>query len=176
MTSRGILYLVVGASGAGKDTLISHAIRHRPDIVVMPRAVTRQAEARGNIEVTTEEFTLMRYRDEFSLSWDAHGLHYGVPKSIEEKLTSGQAVILNGSRSIVEEAREKFSPLRIIHITAPIDILTRRLYDRGREDDQSIDHRLGRSGRALPQGPDVITIDNSGSVEDGVAAFLEALA
>ena len=82
---------------------------------------------------------------------------------------------MNGSRSVVNEARAEFSPIRIIHVVAPLDVLSRRLRDRGREDEDEIDHRIGRSARLAPRGPDVVTIDNSGSVEDGVAAFLAAL-
>jgi len=141
----------------------------------MPRSVTRPASDDGNVEVSIEEFTELKRANQFALSWDAHGLHYGISRDLEEKLASGQSVIVNGSRSIVDDARETFSPLRIIHVNAPLDVLSRRLRNRAREDEFDIDRRIGRSSRAAPKGPDVFNIDNSGSVEEGVAAFLAAI-
>lgn len=175
MTLRGTLFLVVGPSGAGKDTLISEASSKCPDIIVMTRSVTRPTTDDANREISIDEFSELKRANYFALSWDAHGLHYGITRELEEMLASGQSVIVNGSRSIVEEAREKFSPLRIIHVTAPLDILSRRLRQRGREDEFDIDRRIGRSSRGTPKGPDVVTIDNSKSVEEGLAAFIEAI-
>ncbi len=175
MKLRGTLFLVVGPSGAGKDTLIAEASSKRPDILVMPRSVTRPATDEINIEVSFDEFSKLKRANHFALSWDAHGLHYGVARELEDLLASGQSVIVNGSRSIVDEAREKFSPMRIIHVVAPLDLLSRRLRQRGREDEFDIDRRIGRSSRAAPKGPDVITIDNSKTVEEGLASFMEAL-
>lgn len=175
MTSRGTMFLIVGPSGAGKDTLIAAAQNARPDLFIAPRHITRPATNGEHIEIDPEEFSEMKRLSRFLLNWDAHGLRYGISKDVEAELEAGKSVIVNGSRSVVNEARAEFSPIRIIHVVAPLDVLSRRLRDRGREDEDEIDHRIGRSARLAPRGPDVVTIDNSGSVEDGVAAFLAAL-
>jgi len=169
------MYLIVGPSGGGKDTLISAALSARPDLIVAPRYITRPATDGEHIEISPQEFAELKRLGRFSLTWDAHGQRYGISRDIDELLESGKPVIVKGSRSIVQDARADFSPLRIIHIVAPLDMLARRLRDRGREDEDEIDHRIGRSGRLAPRGHDVVTVDNTGSVEDGVAALLAAL-
>ena len=172
---RGTLFLVVGPSGAGKDTLIDATCRQRSDLYLMPRTVTRPAPDGEHIEVSTEEFSALKRSYGFALSWDANGVRYGIAREIEDRLEGGQSVILNGSRSIVAEARDRFQPLRIIHVIARLDVLSRRLRERGREDAQAIEDRLGRADREAPRGADVVTVDNSDTIEDGLAAFLEAL-
>lgn len=172
---KGTLFFVVGPSGAGKDSLISAACSERPGLLAMPRTITRPASNGEHIEVSPQEFAEMKRNGQFSLNWDAHGVRYGISKDLKDHLDAGISVIVNGSRGIVDDVRTDFSPIRIIHIVAPLDVLARRLRNRGREDEDEIDHRLGRSARLAPRGPDVVTIDNSGSLEDGVAAFLAAL-
>lgn len=172
---RGTLFLVVGPSGAGKDTLIEEACRRNPQIFLMPRIVTRRTAQDSDPTVSPEEFATLKRDHAFSLSWDANGIRYGIERDLEERLKAGQSVLLNGSRTIVSEARARFEPIRIIHVTARFDILSRRLRQRGREDADAIENRLGRAERDAPHGPDVITVDNSGALADGITAFLAAL-
>ncbi len=175
VTARGTLYLVVGPSGAGKDSLISAAAQHRADLWVAPRMITREPVDNEHIEISAEEFNDLKRQGHFLLNWDAHGLRYGISRDLLDKLEAGQSIIVNGSRSIVQEAREDLAPVKIIHVVAPVDQLTRRLRERGREDEYEIENRIGRSARLAPRGPDVITVDNSGTLEEGVTAFLAAL-
>lgn len=173
--ARGTLYFVVGPSGVGKDTLIEKACLQRPGLYKMPRTITRDAPNNEHIPITSEEFSEQKRAFGFILTWDAHGLRYGVTRDLEERLSAGQSVILNGSRGIVQDVRAKFEPLRIIHVVARLDVLARRLHERGREDEDEIALRLGGAERASPRGADVITVDNSDSLEDSLAAFLAAL-
>ncbi len=173
---RGTLFLVVGPSGAGKDSLICEACRKRPDLYLMPRTITRPAEADEHTAVSEEKFAELKRDYAFSLSWDANGLRYGISRDMEARLEAGQSVIVNGSRSIVGDVLEKFDPTRVIYVTARLDVLSRRLRDRGRESGDEIDIRMARAGRSVPVGPDVIKIDNSDSFDESLAVFLEALA
>ncbi len=172
---QGTLFLVVGPSGAGKDTLIEAACRERTDLILARRLITRPAASDEHIPISLDEFSRRKRANSFILSWDAHGHRYGVLREIEERLASGKSVILNGSRSIVDDARRLFNPIRIVHVTARLDALARRLRNRGREDPDAIDRRLGRADRAAPTGADVVTIDNSGSLDDGISQFLDAV-
>ena len=172
---RGTLFLVVGPSGAGKDALIAEACLRRPALYLMPKTITRPAEADEHIPVTEEEFAKLKRDYAFSLSWDANGFRYGISRDLEARLEAGQSVILNGSRSIVADVLEKFEPARIIYVSARLDVLAQRLRERGRESDEEIELRLARADRAAPKGPSVFAVDNSDSLEDSVAVFLEAL-
>ena len=172
---RGTLFLVVGPSGAGKDTLIASAQLRRPDLYLMPRTITRPAKDNEHIAVSEEEFAALKRSYGFSLSWDANGLRYGVSRDLEARLEAGQSVILNGSRSIVTDVTERFKPSRIIYVHARLDVLAHRLRSRGREDDDEIELRLARAERAAPKGPNVSAVDNSDSLDDSSEAFLAAL-
>ena len=54
---KGLLVVVVGPSGAGKDTLMRAAAEHfegRPDVHFVQRAITRPAEAGGEAFIDGE--------------------------------------------------------------------------------------------------------------------------
>ena len=176
--ARGTLHLVVGPSGAGKDTLIDAARTARPDMDFPRRTITRPETAGGEPHeaATPEGFADRVASGQFALHWRAHDLRYGIPAAIEASLADGRHVLVNVSRSVVEAARTRFAPLRILVVTAPEQVLARRLAGRGRETADDIAARLARAPYALPEGPDVCVIDNGGRVEDSIAAFLAALA
>jgi len=172
---RGTLFLVVGPSGAGKDSLIDRVCLHRPDLYLMPRTITRPAVTNEHVAVSNDEFAKLKRNYAFSLTWDANGLRYGISRDLEGRLADGQSVVLNGSRSIVDDVVERFRPARVIYVSARLDVLANRLRERGRENESEIELRLARAGRGAPKGPDVIAIDNSDSLEDSTTAFLTAL-
>ncbi len=170
----GILILVVGPSGAGKDTLLDAAraaLASDPRIRFVRRAITRPAQAGGEAHepVTEAEF----HRRDFALHWAAHGLLYGIPADIADDLARGVVVVANVSRGVIRQAAAAF-PTRVIEITAPPEILARRLAARGRETAADIAARLSRSA-ALPAGIDSETVWNDTTTEAGIARFLAAL-
>lgn len=168
---------VVGPSGAGKDTLIRAAMADRTDLVLSRRVISRPPapESEDYEGVTEAEFDTRQTSGDFVLHWQAHGLRYGIPASVEDLLAEGTTVLVNLSRGMIEAARAQFDPFRVITVTAPGKVLASRLASRGRESAEDIAARLERADHALPKGPDVWTIDNGGEVEDGIAAFHAAL-
>jgi phosphonate metabolism protein PhnN/1,5-bisphosphokinase (PRPP-forming) len=169
-----MLVLVVGPSGAGKDTVLGGArttlagdARYR----FVRRVITRPADAGGEAHeaVTEAEFGA---RD-FALSWRAHGLRYGIPADISEDLAAGRVVVANVSRGVIAEAARRF-PVRVIGVTAPPEVLAARLTDRGRETAADIAARLARSV-AMPDGVRVETVMNDSTVQVGIARFVAAL-
>lgn len=169
-----MIFAIVGPSGAGKDTLIRGALAARPDLRLVRRVITRPTEAGGeDFEgVSTMEFLRRQADSEFSLHWEAHGLHYGIPK---EQVDGPGDVIFNGSRAALHEAVRVFPDLRVILITAPVAVLADRLAKRGREDINDIRARLSRAEFEMPQGIIYQTVSNDGTPEDGVARLLAAL-
>jgi ribose 1,5-bisphosphokinase len=63
----------------------------------------------------------------------------------------------------------------VLLVTAPAEVLARRLAARGREDAAAIHARLGRAGYPVPPGEDVAVIENGGALDEGVRRFLAAL-
>ncbi len=176
----GTLVLVVGPSGAGKDTVMAGA-RERlagdPRIRFARRSITRPADAGGEDyeAVTPEEFDRREAQGQFALSWRAHGLAYGIPDSIRAHIDKGGIVVANGSRAMLEDARRRFPGLVIVLVTASRDILATRLAARGRETRAEIEERLARGGDFQVEGDDVMVVRNETSVEDGVVRFLDIL-
>lgn len=177
---RGTLFLVVGPSGAGKDTLLAAAKAHLagdPRFHFVRRAITRPAEAGGEDHepLTEAEFAAREAAGAFALSWRAHGLAYGVPADIEDRLAQGVSVVVNVSRGVIDAARRRFQPVRVVLVTAPPSVLAERLAARGREAAADIHRRLLRAGEVRVAGADVATITNVGPVEDGVRRLLAVL-
>jgi ribose 1,5-bisphosphokinase len=171
----GYLVLIVGPSGAGKDTLLNLARTHfaaREDVVFQRRVITRPADTTEDHEPVTEaEFEGL----DFALSWRAHGLRYGIPLDLEAKLAAGKAVIANVSRTIIAGARLRFRTF-VIEITASPDVLAARLAGRGRETATDIAARITRN--VTTARPDSVIVNDGAPAEAGnqLVSILEALA
>jgi phosphonate metabolism protein PhnN/1,5-bisphosphokinase (PRPP-forming) len=176
MVASGILVLVVGPSGAGKDTLMEgarQALAGDPRFVFVRREITRAAEAGGEDHeaLTLDEFAARRAG--YALDWEAHGLSYGIPGSIAEELAAGRVIIANVSRTVIAVAAARFRVL-VLDITASPAVLAARLAARGREDSADQASRLARHVD-LPDGVASVRVVNDGTVEAGVAAVLAVL-
>jgi len=178
--SRGTLYLVVGPSGAGKDSLIDGAkaaMAGKGNCIFPRRYITRPAEAGGedHIPVSQDMFLNLLERGEMLLDWHAHNLRYGVPQAVEKHLRQGRNVVVNVSRTVVDQARAELSPVEILYITVSDDVLAQRLRDRGRESKRDIAKRITRAREYVIEGDDVHIIDNGGTLNDGITSFLQAI-
>lgn len=177
---QGALVLVVGPSGAGKDTLIAAARDALADderFVFVRRVVTRDAvaELEDHETIDREGFEAARGRGEFALDWEAHGFSYALPCSVEEALADGRIVVANVSRRVVPEALGKYARARIVLVTADAAVRARRLAGRGRESAEEVAARLSREGAPVRADVAPAVIDNSGTLEAGIGAFVEAM-
>lgn len=175
-----MLVLIVGPSGAGKDTLLqaaAAALAEDPRFRFARRIVTRPADPEGEQHDTLAEDDFVAERDKgaFALWWRAHGLLYGIPIGIADDLAQGRVVVANVSRALVGEAAGRFPPARVIEVTAPVDVLARRLAARGREDAVDVARRMAR-GIALKLPVEREIVVNDGTVAQGARRLVAALA
>lgn len=178
--TRGTLFLVVGPSGAGKDSLIDgarQAFANDEHYVFPRRYITRPADAGGedHIPVSEDMFETMLERGDMVLEWRAHKLRYGVPVAVAQHLERGRNVILNVSRTVVDEARQNLSPVQVLYITVDDETLAERLRARGRESTADIKRRVERAKEYLITGDDVVMVDNSGALETSISSFVAAI-
>jgi phosphonate metabolism protein PhnN/1,5-bisphosphokinase (PRPP-forming) len=169
-----MIFAIVGPSGAGKDTLIRAALAARPDLTLVRRVITRPTEA-GSEDfegVSPETFAAREAQGDFALTWQAHGLSYGIPR---DQVTGPGDVLFNGSRAALPLAARVFPGLRVILVTAPDVILAARLAARGRETAQDIRQRLARAAFEMPAEIDFQTVVNDASPKIGAQRLLAAL-
>jgi ribose 1,5-bisphosphokinase len=164
----GRLVLVVGPSGAGKDTLIGLArdtCAGEANIVFPRRVVTREASRfEDNTQVSFDDFRRARDQDEFPVHWEGHGRFYALPRSIDDDIRAGRTVIANVSRTVIDAMRRAYADVVVVSITAPSEVLSQRLAARSRSSDGQIEDRLRRVVDDAAAAPDV-TISNVGSAE-----------
>jgi phosphonate metabolism protein PhnN/1,5-bisphosphokinase (PRPP-forming) len=173
-----MLILVVGPSGAGKDTLLDAAkaaLAADRRFRFVRRIVTRPAQAGWEDNEALDEITFRARRDAgaYAVWWQAHGLYYGLPVDILPDLAAGCCIVASVSRVVLTQAAARFD-MRIVEITAPADILAHRLAARGRE---GVAERAERLSRAvpLPEGLPAQRIVNDGTVEQGAGALIALL-
>lgn len=177
----GTLVLVVGPSGAGKDTLIDgarDATQHDPRFFFPVRVITRPEGAGENHQpMSAETFQMQLEAGAFFLTWDAHGLRYGLPIGLHDALLAGRTVVVNASRGIVASARALWPRVRVVEITTTADVLYNRLRARGRENETEIFSRIARATDFNVSDLGLVdTIDNSAAADVGIARFVALLA
>jgi len=146
----GCLILVVGPSGAGKDSLLDAARRHfnaNPAILFPRRIITRAKGAGGeeHIPVTPAVFRNLAAEGAFALHWHAHGLSYGLPMTINPALKNGRHIVANVSRTVLDDARARFRHVAVLSVVADPAVLADRLRGRGRETGDDLAARLARA-------------------------------
>jgi phosphonate metabolism protein PhnN/1,5-bisphosphokinase (PRPP-forming) len=177
---QGTMIVVVGPSGAGKDSLIDFArqrLAGHENISFVRRFITRDADAgsEDHHAVSVAQFEDMRLAGKFAVHWGAHDLHYGIPTDTLDQLASGMTLIVNGSRAALPEFLKAYPAILVITVTADPAIIAERLKNRGRENDQSISKRLARSQQEWSIDCRHVVIDNGGALETAGTEFVKAI-
>lgn len=168
------LFYIIGPSGAGKDALINYLRKHfKPEdgIAFAHRYITRDANAGGenHVALSEKEFLHRQEAGLFSMDWQSHGNYYGIGLEIEGWLGRDINVVVNGSRSYLSEARNRFENLCPILVYVDSDVLRNRLLFRGRESDDEIEQRLAKAKQDesyFVSQNDILRVENNGSLEE----------
>jgi ribose 1,5-bisphosphokinase len=185
LVNPGKLFYLMGASGAGKDSLINYARHHLSDptrFKFVRRQITRPTHSNDNNNddyLSPAEFERQQVAGNFAMSWERNGINYGITSGINSWLKTGAHVIINGSRHHYPTARKTYPDLYAIWITANSTILRQRLQKRGRETPEKINERMQSADRFRPpelNSDDKFSIiENNGPLVEAGEQFLQIL-
>ncbi len=176
---RGRLVLVVGPSGAGKDSILQYAKDRFAgnDAFLFPRRlITRMSDAtEDHVSIDANAFEDLLVQGRLALHWQAHGFRYGIRDEIDSQLELGQIVSVNVSRTILGETAQRYPTAVIVEISASPTIRAARIATRGRE---SAPDATLRSQRTVPVPATTLplhVIENEGDIAEAGAAFCAVL-
>jgi phosphonate metabolism protein PhnN/1,5-bisphosphokinase (PRPP-forming) len=109
MQTNGQLFVVVGPSGSGKDTLLKKVINKIPNSILIKRYITRKKDIKNedHYSISIKNFEDKISKNFFFIYWKAHGFSYGIPFKEIKKIEQGKKVIFNGSRKVLFKIKKK---------------------------------------------------------------------
>ncbi|CAN0654191.1 phosphonate metabolism protein/1,5-bisphosphokinase (PRPP-forming) PhnN [Nitratireductor aquimarinus] len=177
----GVFIAVAGPSGAGKDSVMDYA-RQRlgpqdSDVTFVRRVITREMDGAGEAHdcLTRADFDEAEAKGAFAVSWEANGLKYGLPASVDDIVRDGHVAVANVSRAVIPLLRERYGNVVAVIVTAARDVLAERLSSRGRETREEVLARLERAHAKELTVEGATVIDNSGTLEEAGERFQDVL-
>lgn len=148
--SKGLLIVLSGPSGAGKDTICNKIIEGMKNIKMSVSMTSREprkneVEGKDYYFVTKQEFERAIKNDEFLEYATVHdNQYYGTPKlKLDETINSGTSVILNIDIQGALKVKEKIKEALFIFIMPPsMEVLKERLIKRDTETKDKILERF----------------------------------
>lgn len=158
--TRGLLIVLSGPAGVGKDTLIEQWQLVAPNVRRLITYTTRsqtQKERHGldYYFVSEEEFQRLIAEGAFLEYANVHGNWYGTPlHKMEELREAGRDVVLRIDVQGAMQVRQRFPEAILIFIAPPsLEELERRLRKRGRDTEDAIRLRLENARREMEYVP-----------------------
>ncbi len=169
MKNRGILIVLSGPSGTGKDSILRELKNLRTDFEISVSCTTRKPRV-GEIDGKDYYFLT---KDEFKQKVDAGdmlewatfcGNYYGTPKhELEDRLDAGLNIILeievNGAEQVIRNSSEAVS---IFVLPPSVRVLKERLKNRGLDSEEAIEMRTKEAEReiALAENYDYVVVND----------------
>ena len=180
--SKGKLFIVSGASGVGKSTVLSRVMAARDDLRFSVSATTRaprpgEVDGQSYYFVTKEKFQDMISNNEF-VEYDAHmDNYYGTPEAqLNEKMENG-SVILDIEPNGAFQVRQRRPDATLIFITPPsMEELLNRLVGRGDTSAEQVQVRQARAQWEMEQSAHYDYVVVNDQVETCVAEILKIIA
>ena len=144
--------MITAPSGAGKTSLVKTLVNQNNNLCVSISHTTRpprNSELDGvNYHfINNNEFMEMLSQGQFLESANVYGHYYGTSRTwVDEQLKSGNNVILEIDWQGARQVRDLLSNVCSIYILPPsLEALTKRLKDRGQDDDDTIESRMNEA-------------------------------
>jgi len=149
MTERGLLIVLSGPSGVGKDTVLSLLREQRDDCVLSISATTRdprpgETDGEDYFFITQEEFVRLKNAGDMLECAEYSGNCYATPaRAVERLRAAGKHVILEIEVQGALQVREKCADAVLIFMMPPsMEVLRHRLTGRGTEAKDVVEERM----------------------------------
>ena len=179
--SKGNLFVISGASGVGKTSVLKQVMKVRDDLQFSVSASSRPPRP-GEVDgvnyyfISRDEFQAMIDRNEF-VEYDYHmENYYGTLKSEVLKKTENGNMILDVEPNGALAIREIYPDATLIFVAPPsVDTLEQRIRGRGDTGDDQIKVRLERAAWECAQGEKYDYIVINDVLDDCVEQVLQII-
>ena len=176
------LFVISGASGVGKSTVLTQVMDARKDLRFSVSATTRamrdgEVDGESYYFVSKDKFLDMIDKHEF-LEYDDHmDNYYGTPKGqLEEKLQKGSVILDIEPNGAFNVRKEKDDAVLIFIAPPSLEELERRLRGRGDTSEEQIRIRQARVAWEMEQSKQYDYVVVNDIVERCAAEILEIIA
>ncbi|MBR2671233.1 MAG: guanylate kinase [Oscillospiraceae bacterium] len=159
-SGKGLLVVVSGPSGSGKDTVVHSLISKHPEIRISVSFTTRgmrphEKEGVDYYFLTMEEFNRLLANGDILEYTEYSGNYYGTPRSeVDKRLEAGETVVLVIETNGAQNIKKLFPDAMTVFLMPPsIDILKERLYNRHTETQAQVANRLRIAEKELALAP-----------------------
>lgn len=157
LARRGLMFVLSSPSGAGKTTLTRRLLEEDQEVEMSVSATTRaprpgEVDGVDYIFMSTEDFGIMRNRQEFLESAKVFDNYYGTPqKPVEQALASGKDVLFDidwqGAQQLAQKAREDMVSVFILPpSTAELE---QRLIKRAQDPAEVVARRMSKAAEEM---------------------------
>jgi guanylate kinase len=170
----GLLFVLVGPPGVGKNTLMNAVIARFGDLRQLPTATTRsprpsEQQGREHLFVNHEEFEQMLQANALIESQEVHGEWYGMPKAtVEEAINSEQDLIADIDVKGATYLRVIYPDNAILIFIQPASTEDLRIQMQTRgETEAEIEKRMRRVDMEMKYAPlcDYLITNENGNIE-----------
>ena len=178
MSSKGVLIILSGPSGSGKDTVLNELVKVMDDVKISISMTTREkrdGETDGvHYYFVSREYFEKRISENKMLEYAEYANNfYGTPKDpVDEMLSSGKSVILKIEVQGAEKIRNIYPDVISIFLMPPsMNALEARLRGRNSEDEEVIQHRLVIAEEEIKRASEYDYIVINDTVENAVGGI-----
>jgi guanylate kinase len=156
MSAAGRIFVVSGPSGSGKSTLIRELRQKVPGLGYSISHTSRppRGQEKNGVEyhfVSKESFQKMVENEEFVEWAEIYQDLYGTSvSSLRSQITMGLDVIMDIDVQGARNIKDHFKDAILIYVLPPsLEILEKRLRERGTDDEKAIRTRLKKAGKEI---------------------------
>lgn len=184
MKADGVLIILSGPSGSGKDTVLNKLVEKDGNVRVSVSMTTREKRD-GEIDgkhyyFVTREYFEKKVSENRMLEYAEYAKnYYGTPADpVDEMLSQGKAVILKIEVQGAEKIRNRYDNVISIFLMPPsMHVLEERLRGRGSEDEETVQHRLFIAREEIRRAFEydyVVFNDTVDNAVEGIRAIINA--